>query len=147
MPHDPTARAAASPQPIVLLGDTGRTVAPYTPADEDLAAARPAASHRAGEGISGPHLIALRRRHARNRTGVVGLSLGYDRRRGRHYVYVNLGSRSRCFCIETLGRDEAFRRALQLRRRHVEKVEAANRRIAEARLRHAGTTTDERGAA
>ena len=133
MPHNATARHAAAAVPLVLFGEHGRTVEGYAPAPDDLDAAKPAASHRAGDTLAGPHLLVVRGHHARNRTGVVGISVGRYSRTGRHYLYVNLGKNKRAFCIETLGRTEAWRRAVELRREHVRKIEQANASILAAR--------------
>ena len=137
MAHDATARREATAVPLVLFGDYGRTVLGYRPADEDLALSRPARTHKAGSRVTGPHLRIARAMHSRNRTGVVGISYGTDSARGRSYFWVNLGSGSRKFCIETLGRSEAWRRALNLRLEHLKKLEQANALILEARSAHA----------
>ncbi len=137
MPHDPLKRREATAIPLVLFGAHGRTVEGYRPADEDLSAAMPALSHKAGAAVSGPHLRTVRRRFARNRTGVVGISLEYERVRDRHFYVVNLGAGHRRFCVETLGRPEAWRRAVALRHEHERKVLLANATIRHARDRHA----------
>lgn len=134
MPHDTTARRAAAAMPLILFGDYGRTVEGYMPAAEDLAIARPASSDGCRQHVVGPHLRTARARHPGNKTGVVGISLGYCNTRRRHYLYVNLGSTSRKFCIETLGQSEAWRRAIALRRAHLEKLALANAAIIAARL-------------
>lgn len=136
MAHDATARREATAVPLVLFGDYGRTVLGYRPADEDLVQARPARSHKAGSRITGPHLRSARSINARNRTGIVGISYGTDRARGRSYYWVNLGSSARKFCIETLGRSEAWRRAVNLRLEHLKKLSQANALILEARRAH-----------
>jgi len=122
MPHNPEARNEAMARPLVLFGDYGRTVEGYRPADEDLEAAKPARNHKAGGGLRGPHVRVARQKHTRNKTGVVGISQGYDRTKGRTFFYVNLGTRQRNFCIETLGRAEAWRRACSLRYEHLKKI-------------------------
>jgi hypothetical protein len=50
---------------------------------------------------------------------------------------VQLGSTNRSFCIETLGSSEAWRRAIALRRAHLEKLALANAAIIAARQRNA----------
>jgi len=138
MPHNPQKRREATAIPLVLFGERGRTVEGYRPADEDLATASPAPSHKTGSAVSGPHLLAVRRRHARNKTGVVGVSLEYERAREQHFYVVNLGSGHRRFCIETLGRTEAFRRAVALRHEHERKITLANAVILAAREDNGG---------
>lgn len=138
MAHNPHARRAAAAVPLVLFGDFGRTVEGYAPAEEDLARARPARGHHRGQGVAGPHLLAVRTRHARNKTGIVGISISRCRKTGRHHLWVNLGSAARKFCIETLGSSEAWRRALALRRAHVTKLALANAAILAARAKNAG---------
>lgn len=136
MPHDPTSRAASSPCPIVLAGERGRTVAGYVPAPEDLDAAAPAQHRHEWSAVRGPHLSRLSGADKRSQTGVVGISLSRLRRTGRHYYNVSLGKTNRQFCIETLGRTEAWRRALQLRAEHERKVAQANAVILAARARN-----------
>lgn len=138
MAHNATARREATTVPLVLFGEHGRTVEGYRPADEDLRTARPAPSHKAGAAVAGPHLRVVRTRHARNATGVVGISTEYERARRRHFYVVNLGRRHRRFCIETLGRAEAWRRAVALRAEHVRKVTCANATILAAREDNGG---------
>lgn len=135
--HNATARREATAAPLVLTTEDGRTVEGYRPADEDLVAAMPALSHKAGSAVSGPHLRSVRRRFTRNKTGVVGISLEYERARGQHFYVVNLGCGHRRFCLETLGRTEAWRRAVALRREHERKAVLANAVILQARDRHA----------
>jgi len=136
MPHNPEARNEAMARPLVLFGDHGRTVEGYRPANEDLEQAAPASSDGCRVHVKGPHIRALRTKHARNKTGVVGISYGKDRSRGRSYFWVNLGSSSRKFCIETLGRSEAWRRAVALRYEHERKIAQANTVILSARSRY-----------
>jgi hypothetical protein len=136
MPHSPTARRAAAAMPLVLFGEYGRTIEGYRPADEDLAMARPAPGHHRGEIVAGPHLYCAPRTHARNKTGIIGISIGRYSRTGRHYLYVALGSGHRKFCVETLGSSEAWRRAIALRRAHLEKLALANAAIIAARERN-----------
>jgi hypothetical protein len=137
MPHDANARRLAAAVPLVLFGEHGRTVEGYMPAQEDLALARPASSDGCRQHVQGPHLRAVRTRHARNQTGIVGISVGQDRARGHTYYWVNLGSSSRRFNITLLGREEALRRAIALRRQHLEKLALANAAIIAARLQAA----------
>ena len=67
----------------------------------------------------------------------MGISLSRRARTGKHFLYVQLGSTSRCFCVETLGSSEAWRRAIALRRAHLEKLALANAAIIAARMRNA----------
>jgi hypothetical protein len=136
MPHSAIARRSAAAMPLVLFGEHGRTIEGYRPADEDLAAARPDISHRAGRGVAGPHLRTVHGTNRNNRTGIVGISLS-RRADGRHFLYVQLGQTNRHFCIETLGSSEAWRRAIALRRAHLEKLALANAAIIAARNRNA----------
>lgn len=126
--------------PLVLFGEHGRTVEGYRPADEDLAAAAPAPSHQAGAAVAGPHLRVARTRHARNKTGVVGISFGTFRKRGKlvSAYFVQLGSAAREFRIDTLGKREAWRRAVALRCEHVRKTTLANAVILAARQDNEG---------
>ena len=140
MAHDPEKRQEATAVPLVLFGEHGRTVEGYRPADEDLRTARLAPSHQLGAALAGPYLRAVRTRHARNKTGVVGISLEYERARERRFFVVNLGRRHRRFCIETLGRAEAWRRAVALRSEHVRKITLANALILAAREDNGGPT-------
>lgn len=136
MPHCALARRQATAVPLVLFGDHGRTVEGYMPATEDLELAVAPKRHRRGDRVRGPHLLTARAFHARNKTGIVGISLGFCRTREKHYFYVNLGSSHRKFCIETLGRTEALRRAIALRVAHLEKLALANAAIIAARQRN-----------
>lgn len=139
MSHSAHHRKEAACEPIVLADEHRRTVAGYTPAPEDLAVASGGtmdSTKKFWVRVEGPHLRALRTKHARNTTGVVGISEGCDRARGKTYFYVTLGSRCRRFCIETLGRGEAFKQALTLRAAHERKVMQANAVILAARARH-----------
>ena len=118
-------QAAASPRSRVI------------PAPEELnVAAAPVHAH-SWQPVRGPHLRVVRQRYPSNRTGCVGIS--YSRARtGRHsYFVVNLGRTNRKVRIETLGRHEAWRRALKLRATHELKVRAANAAIVAARERRA----------
>lgn len=125
--HDPAARAEAA----VKLWE------PITPEPELLALAAPEpANHRAP--VQGPHLRVARRRFARNKTGVVGISLSRKvRANGRieRRLVVNLGSTNRSFNVETLGPNEAWKRAVALRAQHEAKVARANAMIIAARER------------
>lgn len=105
----------------------------YRPADEDLVEAKAGEHAHEWGAVTGPHLLAVRRRDRRNKTGIVGISVSRSGKTGRHYLYVNLGSTSRRFCIETLGRTEAWRRAVALRREHLRKIAQANAVILRAR--------------
>jgi hypothetical protein len=136
MPHSAIARRAAAAMPLVLFGEYGRTVEGYMPAEEDLAIARLDLSHRAGRGIGGPHLRTARAAYVSNKTGIVGISVSRRARDGKHFLYVNLGATSRHFCIETFGSSEAWRRAIALRRAHLEKLALANAAIIAARIRN-----------
>ena len=75
MPHNASARHAAAAQPLVLFGAYGRTVEGYSPADADLAEARPPIHAHDWQPVVGPHLRHLRLRERHSRTGVVGISL------------------------------------------------------------------------
>jgi hypothetical protein len=134
MPHDATARRQAAAVPLVLFGDHGRTVEGYMPADEDLSIARPPEARHEWVPVQGPHLRAVRSRDRRSKTGIVGISLSRRKSTGRRYFVVNLGSTSRNFCIETLGSSEAWRRAIGLRKHHLEKLAMANAAIIAARM-------------
>lgn len=137
MPHDANARRQAAVVPLILFGEHGRTVEGYMPAQEDLDAARPPEARNQWVPVEGPHLRAVRSRDSRSKTGLVGISLSRRKKTGRHYVVVNLGSTSRNFCVETLGSTEAWRRAIALRRAHLEKLALANAAIIAARLKRA----------
>jgi len=134
MPHDANARRQAAAVPLVLFGDHGRTVEGYMPAEEDLAIAQPASSDGCRRHVRGPHLRPVRTNYAKNKTGIVGISLSYSAAKRRHYLYVNLGDTHRKFCIETIGNREAWRRAISLRKAHLEKLALANAAIIAARL-------------
>lgn len=136
MPHNPQSRREASAVPLVLFGEHGRTVEGYRPADEDLAGATAGRHAHVWGAVQGPHLLACRTRDKRSQTGLVGISVSRCRRTGRHFLVVNLGSTNRKFCVETLGRTEAWRRAVALRRDHVRKLAAANAVILRARAAH-----------
>jgi hypothetical protein len=123
--------------PLVLFGAYGRTVEGYRPADEDLAIARAAPGHQRGQVIEGPHLRIIRGTDKTDGPNIVGISLSRRKRTGRHFLHVQLGSTNRSFCIETLGSSEAWRRAIALRRAHLEKLALANAAIIAARQRNA----------
>lgn len=137
MPHDPEARRLAGVAPVVLFGEHGRTVEGYMPADEDLALARAPEARNHWVPVQGPHLRTARSRDRRSKTGIVGISISRRKTTGRHYVVVNLGSTSRNFCVEQLGSSEAWRRAIELRRQHLEKLALANAAIIAARVKAA----------
>jgi hypothetical protein len=102
------------------------------PAYSELADSKPARHGNYWEAVQGPHLRVVRSDHRRNRTGCVGISISRSKR-GRTYYVANLGSTNRRYCIETLGRAEAFKRALQARAKHELTVQAANEAILAAR--------------
>ncbi len=134
MPHNPEARREATAWPVILFGDRGRTVESYRPAEEELHVARPAIARHEWVPVVGPHLRVACARDRRSKTGVVGICISrMPSRRNRLFFVVNLGSTSRRFCIDTLGREEAWRRAVALRREHVIKVAQANAIILRAR--------------
>jgi hypothetical protein len=122
--HDILSRAEASANRWV----------PVRPTDDQLQAAKPAAGHHAGQRVKGPHLRAVRK-SSRSNIKVPGICKGVMRRYGREEVvfYVQLGDHSRRVYSGRIGVPEAFRRALELRSRWEERVEAANRAILAAR--------------
>lgn len=138
MPRDREKMREAAAVPLVLFGEHGRTVEGYRPADEDLAGAGAGGyvSRRGYQPVRGPYLRWAHGVHRRSKTGVVGISVSLERSTGRHFVRVRLGATCRRFCVETLGRTEAFRRALELRREHLKKIVEANAVILAARERH-----------
>lgn len=141
--HDPQARREAAAVPLVLFGAHGRTVEGYRPGVDDLAVAMPASADGCRRHVAGPHLRVARSTQARNRTGIVGISRGQDRKRGHTYFFVQLGSATRKCCITTLGESEAWRRAIALRREHLTKLALANAAIIAARARNAGMHPEE----
>jgi len=143
MAHDPQARREATAMPVVVFGAYGRSVEGYRPDPAALAVAMPASSDGCRRHVAGPHLRVARATQARNRTGIVGISRGEDRTRGHSYYYVQLGARTRKFCITTLGESEALRRAIALRREHLIKLALANAEILAARARATGQATEE----
>lgn len=132
--HNATARREATVVPMVLFGDTGRTCTGNRPADADLIGARSASANGVDRPVRGPHLRTVRSR-SRSKTGIPGISLGYERSRRRHYYWVNLGQTKVKFCLETLGRVEALRRAVALRNRYLRQVALDNAPILAARQR------------
>jgi hypothetical protein len=136
MPHNPEKRREAGAKPLVLFGEHGRVVEGYRPANEDLEQARHPEGRSTWVPVQGPHLRAVRTKDKRSKTGVVGISLSRRKATGRHYYVTNLGSTNRCFCIETLGRAEAWRRAVALRYEHERKIAQANTVILKARSRY-----------
>ncbi len=110
---------------------------PVRPTDEQLQAAKPAAGHHVGQRVKGPHLRAVRK-SSRSNIKVPGICRGIMRRYGREEVvfYVQIGDRSRRVYAGRIGIPEAFRRALELRARWEEHIEAANRAILNARERN-----------
>lgn len=131
--HNPDARAEAA------------ALTPITRAD--LAGA--AGGEKLGGGVwvrvQGPHMRAVRRTYKRNHTGCPGISLSTSRSRRadgsfrtRHYYYVNLGKTHRKFCLESIGREEAWRRAVRLRAEHERRITAINAAILEARQQAKG---------
>jgi hypothetical protein len=84
--------------------------------------------------VQGPHLCALRQHCVKNRTGVVGIAFGQKKRgSSTWYFIVNLGRRSRAFNIKTLGRHEAWRRAVKCRANHELKIASRNAVVLAAR--------------
>jgi hypothetical protein len=128
MIHDAEARAAAA------------ACAPISAAD--LAEAGGGVDLPGGKWarVQGPHLRSARKKFARNKTGCPGISFGRVLRRRRdgsfsqrHYYWVNLGSQCRAFSVESLGKSEAWRRAVALRAEHERRVAAINAAILAAR--------------
>lgn len=90
--------------------------------------------------VQGPHLKVVRTKHAGNRTGVPGIAFtSFQPRKARRVdaFVVNLGKTCRRFNIRTLGREEAWRRAVRLRAEHELKIRAVNAQIVEARKKGA----------
>lgn len=141
MPHNIPARKATKVTPVILFNGNGRTVDSYRPESESLENARPAEHRHEWIPVVGPHLLTVRKRYNRSSTGVIGISLSRRKRDGRLSFIVNLGSTNRRFPIDTLGRTEAFRRAVALRRAHEKKIELANAVILRARERNAVAVT------
>lgn len=127
MSHDATARAEAAVDRWV----------PAAPVPELLEQAGGGIKLAGGRWspVRGAHLRVVRQRQARNKTGVVGISLSSEMRRGRRLrvLWVQLGSRSRKIYVDRLGPAAAWRRALEMRAEHERRVAAANRLILAAR--------------
>lgn len=131
--HDPSRRAEAA----VGKWTTGR------PDSADLRAAAHGYKKPGGawKAVEGPYLRRVAQRDRRNKTGVPGISEGTQRRKRisggfivRTYFFVQLGRRKGAkFCIESLGRKEAWLRALRCRAEHEMKVRRANAAILAAR--------------
>lgn len=136
MPHNSEKRGEAAAQPLILFGEFGRVVEGYRPADEDLALAQAPVHGDTWKAVEGPHLRIARRQDGRNKTGVLGVSISRRSRNGPPYVYVQLGRTNRRFNIAVLGFEEAFRRAVALRRDHERKIAQANALIISARERN-----------
>lgn len=90
--------------------------------------------------VEGPHLTQIRRR--RTNTGVPGISFSSAKRgpgcRRYDYFFAKVGgNRSVRFNIQTLGREEAWRRAIRARADYETAVMAANEAILAQRERRA----------
>jgi hypothetical protein len=136
MPHAAEKRREAGVVPLILFGDHGRTVEGYRPANEDLTGARAGGMRgRRWAAVEGPHLRTARLKFkGASSTGIVGISLARLPCKGNRLFYtVNLGRSNRRFCVETLGKSEALRRAIALRREHLTKLALANAVILAAR--------------
>lgn len=86
--------------------------------------------------VEGPHLTQIRRR--RTNTGVPGVSFSSAQRGPGHrrydYFFAKVGgNRSVRFNIQTLGREEAWRRAVRARAEYETTVMTANEAIRAAR--------------
>jgi len=79
--------------------------------------------------IQGPRIKQIRRR--KSNTGVPGISFGTRTRRSRRYdcFFAKTEGRSIAFCITTLGREEAWERALRCRAEYERGVMALNAAI------------------
>lgn len=110
---------------------------PVRPTDDQLTEAQPG-THHAGKRIRGPHLRCVRKSTASN-IRVPGICQGTIRRYGKEETvfYVQLGSTSKRIYTGRIGISEGFRRALELRSRWEERVEAANLAILRARRANA----------
>ncbi|BET67185.1 hypothetical protein ASA1KI_21030 [Opitutales bacterium ASA1] len=112
---------------------------PAAPAEAELVRARGGEKLSGGRWrrVEGPHLRTVRRRCPRNRTGVVGISLGHDLKRGKRVrvLWVNVGSATRKVYVDRIGPAAAWRRALEIRAEHERRVAAANALILAARER------------
>jgi hypothetical protein len=124
--HNPLARAEAA---------TCRWM-PVRPTDDQLEVAKPASKDGCRHHVTGPHLRALRK-STRSNIGVAGISQSTVHRRGRTEIvfYVNQGTSHRKIYAHRIGISEAFRRALELRSKWEELVEAANRAILASRAK------------
>lgn len=141
MPRNRESMREAAAVAVVLFGPAGRTVDSYAPAPALLAQAGGGRYGRRGwEPVQGPYLRWARSVDRRSKTGVVGVSVSRERATGRLYVRVRLGRSCRRFNIATLGRAEAFRRALALRREHLEKIMQARAAILAARDQQGGAS-------
>jgi hypothetical protein len=96
--------------------------------------------------VEGPFLRTVHR-SARNTTGVPGISystLRIRRKDGsvriRRVFYVNLGLTHRRFCLDTLGKEEAWRRAVRLRAQHEMRIRQINEAILTARTAGTGAS-------
>jgi|GEM_PF-3055325 len=83
--------------------------------------------------VQGPHLKVIRKSFARSRTGVVGVGYGHKGPGGPNGFVVNMGSKSRFFNINRLGRSEAFRLAVKARAQWEQRIEEINQAILAAR--------------
>jgi len=87
--------------------------------------------------VRGPHLKTVRTKFSRNTTGVPGISLSRIacNAGGKKYLYfyVQLGRATRRFNITTLGKSEAWRRALKCRADHELSIRNINAAILDAR--------------
>src|SRR4051812_31330573 len=103
--HDRSARAEAR------VGTRGTIIPPA----QALAAAAAPVHGNVWQPVRGPHLRVVRRGYRKNRTGCVGISFSKSGNGRCTYFIVNLGRSNRRIRIETLGREEAWRRAVKLR--------------------------------
>ena len=85
--------------------------------------------------VTGPRIRHATTRDKRNKTGCVGISIKHKKSGSlrRAYYSARCGKGAAEFCIDTLGRAEAFRRALAARAEHEMKVRRANAVILAAR--------------
>lgn len=107
---------------------------PVRPTDDQLQCAAPAAGHRKGQVVQGPHLRRVCRT-SRSNIGVPGICRGTLKRYGRveAVFWVQLGDHSRKVYAHRIGLSEAFRQALEMRAKWEERVQAANQAILKAR--------------
>ena len=125
--HNPKLRAEAA---VPRHGDA-------LPDPVALAHATPPVHGHKWQPVRGPHLRVVRGLDRRNKTGCVGIS--YTRSQTKpnfSHFCAQLGPTCRKFRIETLGRHEAFRRAVAARAEHEIKVREANAAILNARNQH-----------